>query len=423
MIGVNIFRTFLSRSGTAIINLIVVMLSARILGDEGMGMISLLILTITISALFGGLWGGAGLVYLTPRHPLKYLLLIGYGWSVISSLLVVYVFGYFHLFPGYFGNNIYLLVIVNSFASINMYLLLGKEKIVYHNIITFFQSFVLLISILAQFYLLKYVQVAAYLLALYVSFGFVWITSSIILLRLKLPKVAGTLVDTFKHTIKYSLVLQTGSGVQLLNYRFSYYIIDHFLGTAMLGRFSVAVQLAEGIWILGKSFGLVLYSKVSNQNKILDSVKTSLPLIKISVIGTIIATFVILIIPSTVFTFLFGKDFSHVHSILLFLAPGIVFVSATMLFSSFFSGVGMIKINTQGSLIGLVSTLLFSVVLIYYYGLTGAAIATSLSYFSSFVYAQYNFKKVSGIGINMYLVSYSDVENLKLLVRGLFAHK
>jgi len=412
MIGANIIRTFFSRSGTAVINLVVVIMSARLLGDVGMGMISLLVLTVTLNALFVGLFAGAGLIYLTSRHPVKNLLIIGYLWSVIASLIVVFIFQYFTLFPAYFGNDVYLLVIINSFGNINMYILLGRQRIKAHNVITFIQSLLLLLAILFQFYIISFIEVGAYLWALYVSFTFVWLSSTIMMLNSKSNGLQKSIKETIKHTYNYSLILQTGSGVQLLNNRLSYYIIDYMLGTAMLGRFSVAVQVAEGILILAKSFGLVLYSSASNIVNIKEAIKTSIPLFKIAAYATIAATVVILLLPSSFFSSLFGKDFSHIHEVLLFLAPGIVFVSATMLFSSFFAGVGMIKINTNGSIIGLISTVLLSIWMVYYFGLMGAAIATSLSYLSSLVYAQYHFKKVSGLGLSIYKISSSDIHHL-----------
>jgi len=382
-----------------------------------------LILAVTINALFVGLWGGAGLVYLTPRHPVKNILIIGYAWSIIASIIVVWIFQYFNLYPAYFGNQVYLLVIINSFASINMYILLGKEKIKAHNIITFLQSVLFLSAILFQFFIINFIEVSAYLWALYVSFGFVWIGSTVVLLNTKTTNVEKSIMETLKHTFNYSLVLQTGSGVQLLNYRFSYYVIDFFMGTAMLGRFSVAVQVAEGILILGKSFGLVLYSRVSNIEDIKYAIRTSIPLLKITAFATLVATVIILLLPPSFFTYLFGSDFLHIHEILLFLGPGIIFVSVTMLFSAFFSGVGMIKINTQGSVIGLISTLLLSVWMIYYFGLAGAAIATSLSYLSSLIYAQYHFKKVSGRGLVIFKITRGDLGQLKLLLKGLLSKK
>lgn len=421
MIGANIIRTFFSRSGTAVINLIVVVICARLLGDVGMGMISLLILTITINTLVVGLWGGAGLVYLTPRNPVKNLLIIGYSWSVIASIVVVWIMQYFKLYPPEFGNNIFLLAIISSFVGINMYILLGKEKIKTHNILTFLQSIFLLSAISVQFYLIDFIDVNAYLWALYVSFGFVWISSSVVLMKVKSTKVEKTFTETVQETFDYSKLVQAGSGMQLVNYRFSYYIIDYFLGKAMLGQFSVAVQVVEGIWILGKSFGLVLYSKISNVDDVRESVKISLPLIKISVFGTLFATVIILLLPSGFFTLLFGKDFSGINEILLFLAPGIVFVSATMLYSSFFSGIGLVKINTMGSFIGLVSTLILVVWMVYLYGLIGAAIATSLSYLSSFIYSQYQFKKISGLGFEIYKLRLNDWQQIVKLLKGFFS--
>ncbi|OYT14986.1 MAG: hypothetical protein B7C24_15420 [Bacteroidetes bacterium 4572_77] len=359
MIGANIIRTFFSRSGSAAINLLVVIMSARFLGDEGMGMISLLILATTMNTLLVGLWGGAGLVYLTPRNPVKKLLVIGYSWSVIASLIAIYTFQYFNLFPDYFGNHVYLLAIIISFGGINMHILLGKEKIKAHNIITFIQSLILLSTLLIQFFLLDYIDVNAYLWALYFSFSFVLLSSSIALMNTKTHKIQKSYLETFKQTFKYSITLQSGSAVQLLNYRFSYYIIDYFLGTAMLGRFSVAVQIAEGTLILGKSLALVLYSRVSNITAIKKAIETTLPLLKITAYSALAVTIAILLLPANFFVLLFGSNFEHTHGILLYLAPGIVFVSATMVFSSFFSGIGQVKINTQGSIIGLITTLAY----------------------------------------------------------------
>jgi O-antigen/teichoic acid export membrane protein len=420
LISANIIRTFFSRSGSVVINFFVVVISARLLGDEGIGNISLLILAITINALFVGLWGGAGLVYLTPRHSTKNLLLIAYSWSVIATIIVVWVLSYFELVPAVFGSHVFVLAILSAFGAVNMYVILGRERVRTHNILTFFQSVSLLVSLLVLFFIVDFIDVRAYMWSLYVSFGFVWVGSSIVLLRISPVKVQKSFSETVKQTFSYSVLTQSASAMQLMNYRFSYYVIDYFFGTATLGQFSVAVQLAEGIWILGKSLGLVLYSKLSNVYHQKEAVKLTVLFIKISVFATIAATAVILLLPQLFFTFLFGPDFTGIQELLMYLAPGIIFVSATMVFSSFFSGTGLIKINTIGSLIGLISTIVLVVWMVYLYGLKGAAIATSLSYMSSFIYANYQFKKISGLGMEIYWISSSNWQQIRKLFSGLF---
>ena len=66
----NVLGTILTRMITALLTLAVVVMNARFLGAEKVGVISLVILAVTIVQMVNNFVGGASLVYLVPRTPL-----------------------------------------------------------------------------------------------------------------------------------------------------------------------------------------------------------------------------------------------------------------------------------------------------------------------------------------------------------------
>ena len=89
------FYTFFNRFFIAILNFLTIIITARYLGAEGRGIISLFMLNLTIIFMIGSFIGGPGLVYLVPRHDASKLLNASYVWTIFSSVtvsLLLYVF-------------------------------------------------------------------------------------------------------------------------------------------------------------------------------------------------------------------------------------------------------------------------------------------------------------------------------------------
>ena len=74
---------------------------------------------------------------------------------------------------------------------------------------------------------------------------------------------------------------------------------------------------------------------------------------------------------------------------------GIIFLSAGILFSSFFVGIGKPNTSVIGALIGLLVTIILGVFLIPTYGIMGAGVTASASYVSGTSYQFYVFMKDS----------------------------
>lgn len=420
MLSAHILRTFISRCSTAALSLLVVVLCSRELGSEGMGKISLLVLGITIISLVTGLWGGAGLVYLTPRHANRHLLGMGYVWSLIGSFATTVPLYLFDLYPAEFGWHVAFLGALVSAANVNMYLLLGRERIKAHNLITLSQSMVLAGVILVHFYVLGERNVRVYLWALYASNLWIFCLSFYVLWRSRSKGKHGfSWIETGKSTFKYSFMVQLGSVMQLLNYRLPYYLIKHVAGLSVLGKFSVAVQVAEAIWIIARSVSLVLYSKISNLSDHLRAAQLTVTLFKANIVATAVALLLLLCIPSVFFMELFGKDFDGVKRTVFLLAPGILAVAGTTQFSTYFSGVGKIAVNVWGSFIGLLATLAAGIGLVYAYGISGAALTCSVSYVLSLIYAWAVFFRQTKFPFKVFIPQMSDVKELKRILTGL----
>ena len=124
-----IIYTFASKFLSGILSLLIIILAARYLGHEGRGIISLLVLNITIVIMFNNFMGGGALVYLIPRENFTQLLVPTYLWALISSLLISYILTVSGLSPSEYGIHLFLLSFVHSMVTINGNFLLGFERI------------------------------------------------------------------------------------------------------------------------------------------------------------------------------------------------------------------------------------------------------------------------------------------------------
>lgn len=411
----NIFNTTITRLLIAFISFIIVMLNAQFLGSELVGVISLIILNITIVLLFSNIFGGPALVYLTPRYRLMYLLLPAYIWVLFTSFcalvvvyFVVYVFNNpYELIPVSFEYHIVVLAFIHSVVTIHLNIILGKERIGLFNIINVLQIFVL-IGVLCIFYFYKqYFDVLAYVYALYIAYGVSFFISSIFIIKqfiFVLQQPGGIkglnlfeLRKSIKAIIHFGLYAQLGNIIQLINYRIGYFFIQIFTSKSVLGVYSVGVQISEGVWILPKSISVVQFSRLSNAKNLDYARRLTIQLIKLVLIAVSIIVLLLLIFPLQFYIFLFGNEFHEIKIVIATLGIGILMLSISMIFSHYFSGIGKLKYNVVSSAIGAVFTVIFGLLLIPRYGLIGAGFSASLSYTASMLYQMIIFIKKNNL--------------------------
>jgi O-antigen/teichoic acid export membrane protein len=378
-----ILNTFGARAFAAVINLLIAIVLSQYLGPAGKGIQSLIITTITFILVFANLVGGATLVYLVPRHAPSLLILPSYLWTIIVSIFSYFVLLLFPVVDESLIIHICILSVLNSFVSINTSMLIGKEKIKTSNLISLIQPFILIICLLIFFSLKDNPGALEYVYGLYFSFGLTMVMSfayyikycgSIRLYRLK--EYRQIIVDM----VRYGILNQIAHITQMLSFRLSYYVLDHFHGAAALGIYSNGISLAESIWLIAKSISLVQYARISNTDNRTEAAKLTVRLIKFSVVASLLILIPLMLLPSSFYVFIFGKGFADTSSVIWTLAVGVLVYNFSILTGHYFSGTGRYQINAIASSLGLVASVILYFSLIPKFSLAGAGWATSLSY-------------------------------------------
>jgi O-antigen/teichoic acid export membrane protein len=344
---------------------------------------------------------GSGLVYFTPRKKLNTLMTISYSWIAVVMLLYLLLFQVFSFFPTFYHNIVpegyawlvLLMTCVYSFHGFNLNHFLGKERVATYN-------WLFLIQILTQVTMmavlifglnlrtakaLLYSQLCGYSLATLVG----WILLFPTLKREEREPLKGSL----KEMLHYGAFMQLSTLVSTLNKRLSLYLLKIHCDEKSIGVFATGTQITEGVNTIGQSIGLVQFSSLSNTKDPHESVRLTKRLLRITVLLTTGVLLALCLLPTAFFEWLLSAEFGNIRTIILLMAPGVVFLSAHTILYNYFSGTGKPKHNLYASLIGLAVTLVAALVLIPWLGIRGAAITSSLAYLSMFVYQWLVFRR------------------------------
>ncbi len=385
--------TFLTRILVSIVNFVLIMLSTHWVGAEGRGIISIFIANMSLIILLSGFVGGASLVYLASRTNIITLLLPLYSWIVASSVFA----GFVLKFIGWQDSEYFWLLIIsailNSFMATNLALLLGKEQLTTYNYLTLLQVLIQCVWVLYQKYFCLSISIHDFLINNTYSYFIIILISFYFVIKHS-EKIAFKISrETIKELTWRSGATQTANVVQFFNYRLSFYFLQKYIGNRELGIFSVAISIAESVWIIGRSFASVLYARISNLNSEIRSKRLTIRMLQFNTIVNILAVLILILMPSSVYRGIFGSsDFEDIKFLILILSPGILFLGIfSTLLSPYFSGNGIYRPIIISTILGLLLTIICAFTLIRPFGLIGAAISNSMGYTLLSVYLIYVF--------------------------------
>jgi O-antigen/teichoic acid export membrane protein len=122
-----------------------------------------------------------------------------------------------------------------------------------------------------------------------------------------------------------------------------------------------------------------------------------------------------LLVPSEVYIFIFGDEFGETKTVLWMMSAGILVFSINLILANHFAGTGRYWVNTTASLIGLAINIPANLLLIPEYGLAGAGIAASLTFFAITLYTWIKFVKESSLHWKDLVMKKEDVRKLLAL--------
>ena len=425
------FKKILGTGATRVVNVLTqlatLIMGTKFLGAAEWGKAFVAQTDITFLLIGIELIAGSGLVYFTPRKKVATLMKISYGWIAFVMLIYIVLFNLLHLFPWvysiipqHYSTLILTMTFVYSLHEFNLNHFLGKEKVATYN-------WLFLIQILTQVSMmavlifalnlrtakaLLYSQLCGYTVATLVG----WVLLFPTLKREGREPWKGS----FKEMLHYGAFMQLSTLVSTLNKRLSLYLLNTHCDEKSIGVYASGTQVTEGVNIVGQSIGLVAFSSLSNTEKEQRASQLTLRFMKVAITLTFTALLVLCLLPTSFFEWIFTGEFSDIHTIILLMAPGIVFFSAHTVLANYFSGTGQPKYNLYASLIGLSVTIVAAFVLIPWLGIRGAAITASLTYTALFVYHWIVFHQKTGSKLRQLIPNHEDWEWVKTTIHELF---
>ena len=211
-----IFYTFSAKTLASFLSLVIVIMTARYLGAEGRGVISIFVLNVAYVLMFIEFAGGGALVYLLPRFNFYQLLIPAYGWAFIWAGFISTLLTVIGLSPPEYHIHLFCISLIHGINAIHSGMLLGYERIKAHNISGIVQVSILLISF---YVLLEYYQILdfeAYLYAMYLSFLSGLVITSFYLFQDIRPIATQGLQGVLKEMFSKGFFVQIGNFFQLV---------------------------------------------------------------------------------------------------------------------------------------------------------------------------------------------------------------
>jgi O-antigen/teichoic acid export membrane protein len=405
----NIIQTLFTKGFVAVINFLILIVSAKYLGVNTRGEVGLFVLNIANIQIINEIYTGYSLVYFVPRFNLKKLFFNGLLWSffaISASNLIFFLLN--KTIEGYEWDMFFLslMIILNTF---NLVIILSKENVKLFNFLNVLQPFLLLCGIAFFTLYLKEFTFKAYVYPLYISFAPSFIVSTIAVIgyiSLKDEKTEFSLRSVFEN----GLFCQLAGWFHIQVNRFSWYI---FSAPALVGLYSAASSLIESVWIISSGITPIILSRISNTGDTDFNRAITITLSKIAFLLSCIAVVLLWFIPSEVFSYLLGKDFSQTKTIMLWLSPGVLCISFSTVISHYFSGLGKLRFIAACNFTGFVCSVSLAYLLIGKYELVGAAIAANIGYFVSSMGLFLGFAMKNKLNPVEFFNFRRDIENLR----------
>ncbi|CAG21062.1 lipopolysaccharide biosynthesis protein [Photobacterium profundum] len=433
-----ILQGFIKTAGrqiiTGIVQLIIIMIISRTYGPAGSGSYTIItLLPITLTNLLN-MGITASNVYFIGSKKYKVEIVISNLYKIACALSIIglligfllITFASDNLFPNvdvwllYIALIVFPLTLLNSFFN-SIFQAIQNFKI--FNIILIIQplSMLLLVSFLTLIdeneiiYLISSLIISS-LLSLCVSFFHI--------LQIKNDEKEITRDGYIKDSLKYGIKAHLSNIVAFLNNKADIYFVNMLLNPTSVGFYIISVQLSEKIWIVSQALSTVLLPKLSELSDEENTKKEIvLALSKIVFYITIFLSTFVAIISKPVIILLFGEEFSPAIEPLLYLLPGVVFMTVARVLANDLASRGRPELNMYTSIIIVIVNIIGNIILIPLYGISGAAISTSIAYVLNCIlrclmYRYYTKVKIS----DLFIINRSDAFKLFNLFKVKFGH-
>ncbi|CAH0351703.1 teichoic acid transporter [Aquabacterium sp. CECT 9606] len=187
--------------------------------------------------------------------------------------------------------------------------------------------------------------------------------------------------------------------ISLLNYRASLFLVERFHGLGAVGTYSVAVTVAELLWLLSQSVTVSAYSRIGNPDVRVASSMT-VQAVRINVLATLLAAPILLVLATWALPEVMGPAYAASVAPLAALLPGVAAYAAASSLSAFYTN-HLGRPHLSGGIAGLSLAVSFGLgwFLVPGMGALGAAVSSSTGYIVAIVVAYAVFLRQAGLPV------------------------
>ena len=207
------------------------------------------------------------------------------------------------------------------------------------------------------------------------------------------PRVEGAYARAALH---YGLRSHVGWLAELLNYRLDMLIVQALGGARSLGLYSVAVSIAETLWLVPSCVSVVLMPELASVGA--NQTPTTTTICRLIFSLTLVAAGILAALGAPLVTLLYGAPFRPALWPLLLLLPGVAVFSLAKVLGADFAARGKPGLASQVAGVSLAVTLVLDLALIPRYEAAGAALASSMAYGVAGALAMRLYARLTGVG-------------------------
>jgi len=387
------YATRIFLMGIALVTTVVV---ARLLGPQGRGYYAVAAAIGALGVQFGTLGLHTSNAYFVAKQPqsLAFLtgnaLVVSFGFGGLIALLLAVIFAVFPHLLSIRGAILLLALLWIPFGvayTLLQNLMLGVQDIRGYNVAEI-STKVLPLVLIGLFVLLRHVGVAKFFFTTVVAL----VVTCLWVMRRLQQRVSGrpqVSAAVFRDSIRYAVKAYLAASFCFLVLRADLLMVQHMLGPEQAGYYSIASTMADYASVLATVIGTILFPKLSA----LTDLGAKLDLTKKATAGTTLILLPFLLVASLLarpaVRLLFGSAFLPASLSFVLLMPGMLFLGIHMVAVQLLNSIGYPK--SVVIIWGLCS--LFNVMVnlwaIPHYGIAGASVVSSISYFLAFAFVMW----------------------------------
>jgi O-antigen/teichoic acid export membrane protein len=203
--------------------------------------------------------------------------------------------------------------------------------------------------------------------------------------------------DLLKQSLLYGFKSYAQTLVGHLTYRLDIYLVAFFLPPEQIAFYGIATSIAELVWYVPNSVGMVLFPKLSGTAE-RDIHLVTAEVCRHTFAVTAVVGLVVLVAGTIGIPILYGTAYRPAVQPLLLLIPGTTIMTLYKVLTRNFSSRDRQEISILAASVALILNLTFDWILIQRMGIAGAAVASTVGYTVAGLILLHEFLRESSLG-------------------------